>query len=99
MFEIIESDLFSNWVTNLKDSIGRSKIRARVVRFQAGHFGDVETIGDGILEAKIKGHGPGHRFYYAREGMQVILLLCGGDKSSQAKDISLAKELWKRRQP
>jgi putative addiction module killer protein len=57
----------------------------------------VENLGDGVTEAKIKGKGPGYRFYYARQGTQVIVLLCGGDKSTQTKDVALAKELWARR--
>ena len=99
MFELIESELFSEWVRSLKDPIARAKIRSRITRFQVGHFGEVESVGEGIIEAKIKGKGPGYRIYYARQGTQVILLLCGGDKSTQAKDIALAKELWARRQP
>ena len=96
-FEVIESELFAEWVRELKDPIGRAKIRSRMTRFEVGHFGEVEFVGEGVIEAKIKGKGPGYRFYYARQGTQVILLLCGGDKSTQSKDIALAKELWARR--
>ncbi len=61
---------------------------------ELGYFGDSKALGDGIVELRIH-HGPGYRIYYAREGKNVYLLLCGGSKSSQNKDITLAKQYWK----
>ena len=72
----------------------RSKILTRLDRLKLGNFGDCKTIGDGLAELRIH-YGPGIRVYYSKIGNKVILLLCGGDKGSQSKDISKAKEYLK----
>jgi putative addiction module killer protein len=66
----------------------------RVDKIELGLFGDVEPVGDGLSELRIH-YGPGYRVYYGKEGNKVYLLLCGGDKSTQSKDIKKAKEYWK----
>lgn len=79
------------WLAGLKDVRGRAKIRARINRFRAGNPGKYRTVGPGVMELKID-FGPGYRLYYAKVGDKIILLLCGGDKSSQSADIKTAGE-------
>lgn len=81
------------WIASLKDKMGKAKIMARIARAEVGNFGKWRSVGDGVFELKID-YGPGYRIYYALDGNEVILLLVGGDKSTQSKDIKLAKELW-----
>ena len=78
------------WLLGLKDVRGRAVIRTRIARFSLGNSGDSKTVGDGVYEARID-CGPGYRIYYAQEGKVVVVLLCGGDKGSQRRDIELAK--------
>lgn len=85
---------YADWLTNLRDARAKAKIIMRVDRMELGLFGDSEPIGDGLSELRIH-YGPGYRVYYGKEGQQVYLLLCGGDKSSQKKDIKKAKTFWK----
>jgi putative addiction module killer protein len=81
---------FEEWLQSLKDVKGRAAIRARILRMMLGNMGDSKSIGEGVCEARIA-FGPGYRIYYALEGRVVIVLLCGGDKGSQRRDIELAK--------
>lgn len=81
---------FEAWLWRLKDVKGRAIIRARIARLMLGNVGDSKPVGEGVYEARIA-FGPGYRVYYAPEGQVVILLLCGGDKGSQRRDIELAK--------
>ncbi len=90
---ILESDIFHQWLRSLRDIEARHRIVARIKRAAYGNFGDAKPVGDGVQEMRIA-HGPGYRVYYARKGEIVYLLLCGGDKRTQQKDISLAKTLW-----
>jgi putative addiction module killer protein len=69
------------------------RIQARVLRFENGNIGDHKIVGDGVWEARLD-FGPGYRLYFAKDGIAVILLLAGGDKASQAKDIATAKSYW-----
>lgn len=85
---------FSEWLLNLKDIKARAVIRARLNRIQLGNFGDCKSVGDGVFELRIA-FGPGYRVYFGRDGEQIVVLLCGGDKRSQTKDISQAKTFWK----
>lgn len=94
MIEIRQSDLFRAWFENLKDDRAASQVTARIVRLQHGLIGDVKPVGDGISELRIHA-GPGYRIYFKQQGRTLILLLCGGDKGSQKKDIKLAKEVAK----
>ena len=85
---------FWDWLMGLKDVKGRSIIQARIERIRLGNFGDCRTVGDGVQELRIK-FGPGYRIYFGRDGQRLVILLCGGDKSRQQKDIGVAKALWK----
>ncbi len=92
MLEIRRTDEFTRWINRLRDRAGRAKILVRIDRLAAGNAGDVRPIGDGLSELRID-HGPGYRVYFVRRGMVLVVLLCGGDKSSQGKDIAKAKEM------
>jgi putative addiction module killer protein len=81
---------FSDWIKDLDGSI-RARIGARIARFEDGHFGDHKSVGDGLLEARFF-FGPGYRIYFSIQGDQIILLLTGGDKSTQSNDIEKAKQ-------
>jgi putative addiction module killer protein len=85
---------FPEWLTALNDAVARARIRARLARLMAGNFGDSEPVGDGVLELRID-WGPGYRVYFARLGQVVVLLLCGGDKRTQDKDIKRAKDYFR----
>lgn len=95
MFEVKRTDAFDAWLKALKDSKGRTKILARIDRLVNGNAGDVAPIGEGLSELRIN-FGPGYRVYYARAGMTLYLLLCGGDKGSQDADIKNARAMWKK---
>jgi len=84
---------FVEWLQGLKDRQARTRIEARIARVAVGNFGDTEPVGEGVLELRID-WGPGYRVYFARLGQVVILLLCGGDKRTQQKDIDRAKEYF-----
>jgi putative addiction module killer protein len=94
VLEIRETETFSSWLRSLRDSQARARIAARVRRLAFGNPGDVRPVGEGISELRIH-HGPGYRVYYVRRGEALILQLCGGDKSTQEKDIDTAKQLAK----
>jgi putative addiction module killer protein len=84
----------TEWLRGLRDGPTRGRIVARLDRLKAGLLGDWKSVGGGICELRID-HGPGYRVYYAQEGKTLILLLCGGDKNSQEKDIETAHADWK----
>lgn len=92
MIEVRQTAAFSKWMAGLRDHRARAKIAARIDRLAFGNPGDVAPVGEGIGEMRIH-HGPGYRVYFVRRGRTLILLLCGGDKSTQAKDIKAAKAL------
>ncbi len=94
MIEIRETVTFSSWLRALRDSQARAKIAARVRRLAFGNPGDVRPVGEGVSEMRIH-HGPGYRVYYIQRGAVLIILLCGGDKSTQDRDIAAAKRLAK----
>ena len=81
------------WLEALRDRKGAAKIRARIARARAGNLGQCDPVGKGVFEIKID-FGPGYRLYFGEIGKTVIILLCGGDKSTQARDIKLAHEYW-----
>jgi putative addiction module killer protein len=91
---IHETDDFSEWLESLRDLDAKMRIMARINRARAGNFGDYMVLEEGVCEMRID-YGPGYRAYYAREGLRIYLLLLGGDKSTQAKDIARAKTLWR----
>ena len=84
---------YEDWLDGLKDVVGRAKIRGRLDRATLGNFGDHRSVGGGIIELKID-HGPGYRVYIGQHGQEIIVLLCGGDKSTQEKDIAKAHKYW-----
>jgi putative addiction module killer protein len=84
----------TEWLQGLRDGATRARIVARLDRLKAGLLGDWKTVGGGVCELRID-HGPGFRVYYGQKGKTLILLLCGGDKSTQAKDIERAHAYWK----
>jgi putative addiction module killer protein len=84
---------FRNWLHALRDVKAPAKVRVRLNRVRLGNFGDAKAVGGGVHEFRIP-YGPGYRVYFARAGSTVVLLLCGGDKSSQKRDITKAKEYW-----
>ena len=84
---------YEDWLNGLKDVVGRAKIRVRVDRATLGNFGDHRSVGAGITELKID-FGPGYRVYLGQHGTDIIVLLCGGDKSTQEKDIAKAHQYW-----
>ena len=85
---------FDEWVSELRDRRAWARIDARVTRLEAGNPGDYKSLGDGIYELRID-YGPGYRVYFAFSGQQIVLLLCGGDKTTQQSDIRTARKYWK----
>lgn len=85
---------FADWLASLKDRRAAGLVRARLNRIRLGNFGDCKPVGCGVEELRID-FGPGYRVYYGRKGSLVVVLLCGGDKKTQAKDIARAQEYWK----
>lgn len=93
MAEVVETEAFAKWLKALRDPIGRRGIIRRLARIvSTDNFGDHAGIGDGVSELRIDA-GPGYRIYYTIRGERVVLLLCGGDKDSQERDIRRAKEM------
>ena len=84
---------FRRWLATLGPSI-RARIQARVLRFEAGNLGDYKNVGSGVWEARMMA-GPGYRIYFGRDGTSLVLLLAGGTKASQAKDIRRAQDYWR----
>lgn len=85
---------FTNWLNGLRDVKGRRRISVWLRRLEQGNYGDCQPIGEGVLELRMF-FGPGYRVYFGEEGDTIVLLLCGGDKSSQKKDIETAKKYWR----
>lgn len=92
MIEIRQTPEYEKWFVSLKDRTARARIDIRIRRLSLGNLGIVEPVGDGVSELKID-HGPGYRVYFVQHGGHYVLLLAGGDKSTQARDIKKAKEL------
>ena len=86
-------DVFLNWLASLGDIATRARIEVRLARVERGLFGDVRYLKCGVSEMKLD-FGPGYRIYYDKEGSKIVILLCGGDKSTQRKDIKHAIEYW-----
>jgi putative addiction module killer protein len=94
MVEFKQTETFRKWRMRLRDERTRALIASRLDRLAFGNAGDVKPVGQGISELRID-HGPGYRIYFLKRGDAIIILLCGGDKSTQAKDIKRAKRLAK----
>lgn len=90
--EVRRLPTFDAWLRTLRDRTAVARIASRLSRLEGGNFGDHRSVGDGVGELRID-HGPGYRVYFVRRGVVVVVLLCGGDKSSQARDIERAKTL------
>lgn len=94
MFEVRKTDVYAIWIDRLRDLQGRARILVRVERLAAGNPGDVKPVGDGVSELRID-FGPGYRVYFTQRGLEIVILLAGGDKSSQSTDIQTALRLAK----
>lgn len=92
MFEVRQTVVFSRWLERLADQRAAERIAQRIVRLQSGLLGDVKPVGDGVSELRVD-YGPGYRMYFVQRGKILIVLLCGGDKRTQARDIGTAKAL------
>ena len=92
MVEIKKTDVYARWLDNLRDIRARARVLARVERLAAGNPGDVKSVGEGVSEMRID-YGPGYRVYFTRHGDEIVILLAGGDKSTQNADIKTAQEL------
>ncbi|MCM2435899.1 type II toxin-antitoxin system RelE/ParE family toxin [Agrobacterium rosae] len=92
MFTIRRTRDYADWIKTLKDFRAQARIADRIDRLAAGNPGDVKPVGESVSELRIN-YGPGYRVYFVRDGSIVYVLLCGGDKSTQDKDIRLAKKL------
>jgi len=97
MYKILSPSVFDTWIDDLVDRRAATRILARIGRAKEGNLGDIKPVGEGISEMRIH-HGPGYRVYFVRRDRTILLLLCGGDKDSQARDIAEARKLaafWK----
>jgi len=97
MIGMLKSETFDNWLETLRDIRAKARIEARIRRLSLGNPGDVKPVGEGVSEMRID-YGPGYRVYFTQRGPVVIVLLCGGDKASQERDIVRAKAIaseWK----
>ena len=92
MAEVRQTAIFREWLDNLADRRAKERIAQHIVRLQAGLMGDARSVGQGVSELRVD-HGPGYRVYFLQRGLVLIILLCGGDKGSQRRDIALAKKL------
>ena len=92
MIEVRQTQEFSVWLRHLKDANAAARIIARMRRLEQGNPGDTKSVGKSVLEMRID-YGPGYRIYYLHRGAQVVILLCGGDKRTQQKDIKRAQML------
>ncbi|MCL2831365.1 MAG: type II toxin-antitoxin system RelE/ParE family toxin [Betaproteobacteria bacterium] len=94
MMVIYTTEIFDAWFARLRDQQAVRRIQARIDRAEDGNFGDCKPVGEGISEMRIH-YGPGYRVYFTQRGMEIVILLAGGDKSTQSRDIGTALELAK----
>lgn len=92
MLEVLKTDEFDRWLSDLADEKAKTRIASRIARLSLGNAGDVKPVGDGVSEMRVH-HGPGYRVYYKQTGRTIVVILCGGDKSTQDRDIKRAKEI------
>ncbi|GAB6039470.1 type II toxin-antitoxin system RelE/ParE family toxin [Endothiovibrio diazotrophicus] len=92
MVEIRKTDVYAKWLNGLRDIRARARVLVRVERLAAGNPGDAEPVGEGVSELRIN-YGPGYRVYYKQQGRELVILLAGGDKGSQSRDIKTALRL------
>ena len=91
-YKIVRTKMFGDWLSHLRDRFAQTVIVARIERVASGNLGDVKGLGGGLSELRIS-YGPGYRIYFTIEGGEVIILLAGGDKASQQRDIAKARTL------
>ena len=84
---------FTQWLYDLKDSVGRKRILIRITRLEQGNYGDCEPVGEGVSELRMF-FGPGYRVYFGEDAENIVVLLCGGDKGSQQQDIKKTRAYW-----
>ncbi len=89
MIEIRKTATFAKWIDGMRDIRARARVLVRIERLASGHAGDVKPVGEGVSEMRVD-YGPGYRVYFTRHGQKVVILLAGGDKRTQAKDIKTA---------
>ncbi|MEW6256751.1 MAG: type II toxin-antitoxin system RelE/ParE family toxin [Pseudomonadota bacterium] len=92
MIEVRQTDEFAAWLGDLRDANAKARILVRLRRLAAGNAGDVKPVGGGVSELRID-YGPGYRVYFTQRGAVIVIVLCGGDKRTQARDIVWAREL------
>ena len=92
MVEVRQSAVFAAWLKGLRDERAQARIVIRIRRLEIGNPGDVKAVGEGVFEMRID-YGPGYRVYFLRQGQEIVVLLCGGDKSSQRRDVATAKRM------
>ena len=92
MINILTTDTFDTWFASLEDKRAATRIQARIDRAEDGNFGDCSPVGEGVSEMRIH-YGPGYRVYFVQRGIELVILLAGGDKSTQSKDIKTALQL------
>jgi putative addiction module killer protein len=92
--EIRQTEHYARWFVSLRDRMTRARIDIRIRRLSLGNFGDVKSVGAGVSELRID-HGPGYRIYFVQRGTELVVLLAGGDKGSQSRDIATAHEIAK----
>jgi putative addiction module killer protein len=92
MIEVRQTEVFASWFANSRDRKAKALVQVRIDRMEVGNFGDVAPVGQGISEMRIA-YGPGYRVYFVQKGPIIVILLCGGDKSSQSSDIIKAKAI------
>jgi len=92
MIEIRKTEVFAKWLDDLRDVRARARVQVRIERLAVGHAGDVKAVGEGVSELRID-YGPGHRVYFKKQGRDIVILLAGGDKRTQEKDIRTALHL------
>lgn len=92
MLEVRKTETYAHWIDGLRDLRARARVQVRIERLAAGNPGDVKTVGEGVSELRID-YGPGYRVYFTKRGREVVILLAGGDKTSQSADIKTALRL------
>ena len=92
MYQIRRSETFTNWLDRLRDGKARARVLSRLTRVEGGNLGDTKPVGEGVSEFRID-YGPGYRVYFTKKNKTIIVLLVGGDKSTQAQDIKRAIQM------
>jgi putative addiction module killer protein len=95
MMIVQKTEVFEGWLVGLRDRIAQTRILARITRMELGNFGDHKSVGDGVSEIRVD-HGPGYRVYYTERAGVIVILLCGGDKSTQSQDIRNAQAMTRK---